>query len=434
MYLDRVKINIKAGDGGNGKTSFHTEKFVRKGGPDGGDGGKGGDIVFEATRQLDSLVDFRFTKHFRAETGENGGSKNCTGKSGKELVIKVPLGTVIRDGETGKFMADMLEDGERLVILKGGLGGKGNARFKSSRLQAPAFSMTGQKTHERSVWLELKTIADVGLVGFPNVGKSTMLSMLTNAKPKIANYHFTTLSPNIGVVKMPNKSFVIADIPGLIEGASDGAGLGHYFLRHIERTRCLIHVIDVSGSEDRDPYEDYKVINAELKKYGKEVAALPQVVALNKCDLATESQIKAVKSKISRLKNAPEIFEISAVSNQGLEALIAHVSVMLDSIPKKGKTDEEVYVFEDPDKNRYEVINHGGGLFEVVGGYIDELIRGIVVSDPTSFAYFQKTIKEKGIIKTILKAAKEDKSIPPREDGTPDITIRIGGMDFDYVD
>lgn len=434
MYLDRVKINIKAGDGGNGKTSFHTEKFVRKGGPDGGDGGKGGDIVFEATRELDSLVDFRFTKHFRAEAGENGGSKNCTGKSGKELVIKVPLGTVIRDGETGKFMADMIEDGERLVILKGGLGGKGNARFKSSRLQAPAFSMTGQKTIERSVWLELKTIADVGLVGFPNVGKSTMLSMLTNARPKIANYHFTTLSPNLGVVKMHDKSFVIADIPGLIEGASEGEGLGHYFLRHIERTRCLVHVIDVSGSEDRDPYNDYKIIMSELKKYGESVSSLPQVVALNKCDLATPEQIKTVKSKIKRLKNAPEIFEISAVSNQGLEALIAHVSSMLDQIPKKGRTDEEVFVFTDPDKNRYEIINHSCGLFEVVGGYIDELIRGIVVSDPTSFAYFQKTIKEKGIIKNILKQAEEDKTVPIREDGSKDITIRIGGLDFDYVE
>ena len=226
MYLDRVKISIKAGDGGNGKTSFHTEKFVRKGGPDGGDGGNGGDIIFVADNSLDSLVDFRFTKHFRAENGANGESSRRTGKSGKDLIIKVPCGTIIRDGETGKFMADMFANGDRLVILKGGLGGKGNNRFKSSRLQAPAFSMTGQKTKERSVWLELKTIADVGLIGFPNTGKSTILSMLTNAKPKIANYHFTTLAPNIGVVKMPGKSFVIADIPGLIEGARIVGG-GH---------------------------------------------------------------------------------------------------------------------------------------------------------------------------------------------------------------
>lgn len=434
MYLDRVKISIKAGDGGNGKTSFHTEKFVRKGGPDGGDGGNGGDIIFVADNSLDSLVDFRFTKHFRAENGANGESSRRTGKSGKDLIIKVPCGTIIRDGETGKFMADMFANGDRLVILKGGLGGKGNNRFKSSRLQAPAFSMTGQKTKERSVWLELKTIADVGLIGFPNTGKSTILSMLTNAKPKIANYHFTTLAPNIGVVKMPGKSFVIADIPGLIEGASEGQGLGHYFLRHIERTRLLVHVIDVSGSEDRDPYDDYKIINSELKKYGKQVAALPQIVALNKCDLATSEQIKAIKSKLSRLKSKPEVFEISAVSNTGLDALVKAVSDKLETLPAKQRIEEEAYVFTAPDKNRYEVINHGGGLFEVVGGYIDELIRGIVVSDPTSFAYFQKTIKEKGIIKTILKQAREDKSIPSREDGSPDITIRIGGMDFDWIE
>ena len=434
MYLDRVKISIKAGDGGNGKTSFHTEKFVRKGGPDGGDGGNGGDLIFEATKELDSLIDFRFTKSFRADNGENGGSKNCTGKSGKPLIVKVPCGTVIRDGENQKFMADLLHDGDRLVILKGGLGGKGNARFKSSRLQAPAFSMTGQKTQTHTVWLELKTIADVGLIGFPNVGKSTILSMLTNARPKIANYHFTTLAPNIGVVKMPSQSFVIADIPGLIEGASEGQGLGHYFLRHIERTRVLVHVVDVSGSEDRDPYEDYKIINNELKKYGKSVSSLPQIIALNKCDLASDDQIKKFKSKIARLKNKSQIFEISAVSNQGLEPLVDAVSKLLKSLPPKQMIEEEVFVFTPPDKNRYEVINHGGGLFEVVGGYIDELIRGIVVSDPTSFAYFQKTIKEKGIIKTILKQAAEDNSIPLREDGQKDITIRIGGMDFDWVE
>ena len=233
---------------------------------------------------------------------------------------------------------------------------------------------------------------------------------------------------------MPSQSFVIADIPGLIEGASEGQGLGHYFLRHIERTRVLVHVVDVSGSEDRDPYEDYKIIMSELKKYGKSVSTLPQILALNKCDLATEEQIKKFKSKINRLKNKPQIFEISAVSNQGLEPLVAAIAETLKALPPKQMIEEEVFVFTPPDKNRYEVINHGGGLFEVVGGYIDELIRGIVVSDPTSFAYFQKTIKEKGIIKNILKQAAVDKSIPLREDGQKDITIRIGGMDFDWVE
>lgn len=434
MYLDRVKISIKAGDGGNGKTSFHTEKFVRKGGPDGGDGGRGGSIIFMCDPGIDSLIDFRFTKHFRAENGSNGESSNKTGKSGKDLIIKVPCGTVIRDGETQKFMADMVDPAIKFVILKGGEGGKGNARFKSSRLQAPAFSMTGEKMPEKSVWLELKTIADVGLVGFPNVGKSSILSMLTNAKPKIANYHFTTLAPNIGVVKMQNKSFVIADIPGLIEGASEGQGLGHYFLRHVERTRLLVHVIDISGSEDRNPYDDYKIINSELKKYGKSVSDLPQIIALNKADLATEAQIKEFKAKLSKLKQKPEVFVVSAISNKGLDELVGAIAKKLDSLPPKSFDYGEVYEFLPADKTKFEVINRGGGLFEVVGGYIDELIRGIVVSDPTSFAYFQKTIKEKGIIKTILKLAEKDSSVQRKEDGSLDITIRIGGMDFDYMD
>ena len=293
MYLDRVKIFIKAGDGGNGKTSFHTEKYVEKGGPDGGDGGHGGDVIFVADRGINSLIDFRFTKHFRAENGGNGGSKCMRGKNGEHLVIKVPCGTVIKDNETEKIIADLFEDGSSITVLKGGLGGLGNNRFKSSTRQRPSFSQTGQLCEEKEVLLELKTIADVGLVGFPNVGKSTILSMLTNAKPKIANYHFTTLAPNIGVCKYGGKSFVLADIPGLIEGASDGVGLGHYFLRHIERTRILLHVVDVSGSEDRDPFEDLEIVNNELKKYGNTVESLTQIIVLNKIDLVDdENKIK----------------------------------------------------------------------------------------------------------------------------------------------
>ena len=301
MYLDRVKIFIKAGNGGNGKTSFHTEKYVEKGGPDGGDGGRGGSIIFVADRGIDSLIDFRFTKHFRAENGGNGGSSNKTGKNGQNLIIKVPRGTVIKDNETEQIIADLCEDGEQIVVLKGGEGGLGNARFKSSTRQRPSFSQTGQLCEEKEVLLELKTIADVGLIGFPNVGKSTILSMLTNAKPKIANYHFTTLAPNIGVCKAGDGSFVIADIPGLIEGASEGIGLGHYFLRHIERTRVLLHVVDISGSEDRDPYEDFKIVNNELKKYGNTVENLPQIVVLNKIDLVDdEKKISSFKQKLSK--------------------------------------------------------------------------------------------------------------------------------------
>lgn len=424
MFLDRVKIFIKAGQGGNGKTSFHTEKFVRKGGPDGGDGGNGGDIIFVADKSLDSLVDFRFTKHFRAENGLNGGSAKCTGKSGAHTYIKVPLGTVLIDDETKRIIADFTEDGQQKVVLKGGLGGKGNARFKTSRRQAPAFSQTGQLTEEKAVWLELKTIADVGLVGFPNVGKSTLLSMLTSARPKIANYHFTTLSPNIGVAQANNHRFVIADIPGLIEGASEGVGLGHYFLRHVERTRLLLHVIDISGSEERDPYEDFKIVNAELKKYGTSVSDIPQIIVLNKCDaVADRKQITAFKTKVSRLKKKYPLVEISAATGANLDALLRVICDELDKLPPKQALEFEPFEYERPDPNRFEIVRDDDGAYVVIGGFIDELIRNIVLDDPTSFAYFQKVLKDKGIIRELKKRGANENS-----------TVRIGDVDFDFVE
>ncbi len=422
MYLDRVKIFIKAGNGGNGKTSFHTEKYVEKGGPDGGDGGNGGSIVFVADRSIDSLVDFRFTKHFRAEAGVNGGSKNMRGKNGEDLVIKVPCGTVIRDNETNNIIADLFDDGESITVLKGGLGGLGNARFKSSTRQRPSFSQTGQLCEEKEVILELKTIADVGLIGFPNVGKSTILSMMTNAKPKIANYHFTTLAPNIGVCQYSsNASFVIADIPGLIEGASEGVGLGHYFLRHIERTRLLIHVLDVAGSEDRDPYEDFKIVNNELKKYGNKVENLPQIIALNKIDLVDdEKKISSFKSKIAKLKKKYQIVEISAVSNQNLDELLKVVIEELKNLPPKQKMEFEPFVYERPNPNRWEIVKYDDNSFEVVGGFIDELVRGVVLNDFQSFSYFQKVLKDKGIIKQLKKMGADETS-----------TIRIKDIEFE---
>ena len=421
MYLDRVKIFIKAGNGGNGKTSFHTEKYVAKGGPDGGDGGRGGSIVFVADKSIDSLVDFRFTKHFRAENGVNGGSSHMTGKNGKDLIIKVPCGTVIRDNETDKIICDLFEDGSSITVLKGGEGGLGNARFKSSTRQRPSFSQTGQLCEEKEVILELKTIADVGLVGFPNVGKSSILSMLTNAKPKIANYHFTTLAPNIGVCKYGDSSFVIADIPGLIEGASEGIGLGHYFLRHIERTRLLLHVIDISGSEDRDPYEDFKIINSELKKHGNAVESLPQIIVLNKLDLVDDpKKITAFKSKISKLKKKYEIVEVSAVMNKNLDELLKVTTQKLKEIPPKQKLEYEPFVYERPNPNKYEIIIAEDGAFEVVGGFIDELIRGVVLSDFQSFSYFQKVLKDKGIIKELKRRGADENS-----------TIRIKDIDFE---
>ena len=421
MYLDRVKIFIKAGNGGNGKTSFHTEKYVEKGGPDGGDGGRGGSIIFVADRGIDSLIDFRFTKHFRAENGANGGSTNKTGKNGQNLIIKVPCGTVIKDNETEQIIADLCEDGEQIVVLKGGEGGLGNARFKSSTRQRPSFSQTGQLCEEKEVLLELKTIADVGLIGFPNVGKSTILSMLTNARPKIANYHFTTLAPNIGVCKYGSKSFVLADIPGLIEGASEGVGLGHYFLRHIERTRVLLHVVDISGSEDRDPYEDFKIVNNELKKYGNTVENLPQIVVLNKIDLVDdEKKITSFKQKLSKLKTKYEVVEVSAVSNNNLDELLDKTIKLLNTLPPKEKLEFVPFVYERPNPNKYEIEEVEEGVFEVTGGFIDELVRGVVLDDPQSFAYFQRVLKDKGIIKELKKRGADEFS-----------TIRIKDIDFE---
>lgn len=421
MFLDRVKIYIKAGAGGDGKTSFRAEKFAPNGGPDGGDGGNGGSVIFVADKMLDDLADFRFSKHFRAQNGANGESNNKTGKSGENLIIKVPCGTIIKDAETERIIADLFADGEKVEVLKGGLGGKGNTRYKTSRRQAPAFSQTGQKTEEKQVLLELKTIADVGLVGFPNVGKSTLLSVITNAKPKIANYHFTTLAPNIGVCVAWNERFVIADIPGLIEGASEGVGLGHYFLRHIERTRLLLHVIDISASEGRDPYQDYKTVNSELKKHGKKVAALPQIVVLNKTDMATEEQINSFKKHLSKLKNKPEIVSISAMEHKNIDELLKTVVNKLRTLPPKQREEFVPFVYERPSADRYEIIRQDDASFVVIGGFIDELSRGIVLNDPVSFAYFQKAIKDKGIIKELKKRGMK----------TGD-TVVIGEIEFVY--
>ena len=424
MYLDRVKIYIKAGDGGNGKTSFHTEKYVDKGGPDGGDGGKGGSIVFVADKSIDSLIDFRFQKHFRAENGSNGGSSNKTGKSGEDLIIKVPTGTVIRDSETNAIIADLFEDGSQIVVLKGGEGGLGNARFKSSTRQRPTFSQTGQLCEEKQVILELKTIADVGLVGLPNVGKSTILSMLTNAKPKIANYHFTTLTPNIGVCKFGDTSFVIADIPGLIEGASEGVGLGHYFLRHIERTRLLLHVVDISGSEDRDPFNDYEIVNSELKKHGEGVEKLPQIIVLNKMDLVQDkSKVDDFIKKVKKQNKDVKIVEVSAVSNNNLDELLKVTTDLLKTLPPKQKLEYEPFEYKRPDPTRWEIIRTDDGAFEVIGGFIDELVRGVVLDDFQSFSYFQKVLKDKGIIKELKKMGADENS-----------TIRIKDIDFELKD
>ena len=419
MFVDKAKIYIKSGNGGNGCTSFYTEKYVPDGGPDGGDGGKGGDVIFTVDERLNSLTDFRYEQHFRAANGENGSSRFCHGKNAPDLIVKVPRGTIIRDAETGKIIADMYEEDATVTVLKGGFGGKGNARFKSSRRKAPRFSQTGEVTDEHAVTLELKTIADVGLVGYPNVGKSTLLSVISSAKPKIANYHFTTLSPNLGVVKRYDGAFVVADIPGLIEGAGDGVGLGTEFLRHVDRTRLIVHVVDISGSEGRDPVTDYRTINAELKKYDKRLASLPQIVALNKSDLLYDDE--AVKNFRRHVRKP--IYLISGATHQGIDELLDAVYEKLQTLPAAEKLEYEPFEYERRDTTDFEVTRDDDGGFDISGGLVEELARNVVLDSYDSFRYFQKKLKETGVIKALRKAGAKDGD-----------TVRVLDVEFEFVE
>lgn len=399
MFFDKVSIICKAGNGGDGAVSFRREKYVPNGGPDGGDGGKGGSIIFKATTNLSNLSGFRFKRNFKAPSGENGSGKNKYGKNGIDMTILVPVGTVIRNAESGKVVADFISDTDEVVLLKGGLGGRGNAKFTSSTRQAPGFSEKGIKTKEFDLVLELKTLADVGLIGFPNVGKSSLLASVTNAKPKIANYHFTTLSPNIGIVNFYDKSFVMADIPGLISGASDGIGLGLEFLKHIERTRLLIHVVDVAETEGRDAFSDYLAINNELKKYGNVVAKIPQIIALNKMDMVTdESKVEEFLSKIS----GETVFKISALNHTGLNALLEEVVKRLSELPPLKRTKIEEIDIDKRDVVSLNITKTSNG-FSVSGGKIEYLLRAIELEDYRSNAYFQKRIKEAGVIDELKK-------------------------------
>ena len=420
MFIDRALITIKAGDGGNGITSFIHYKGKVCGGPDGGDGGKGGDIIFVADKHMTNLSDYYYKTRYVAENGEAGGAKDCFGKSGKDLVLRVPLGTVIKDKETGGIIADMFTDGQKKVVLVGGDGGKGNHRFANSRRHAPHFSQTGEKTEAKKVLLELKTIADVGLVGFPNVGKSTILSKVTKARPKIANYHFTTLSPNLGVVDYYDNQFVMADIPGLIEGASDGAGLGIEFLRHIERTRMLVHVIDISGVEGRDPYEDYLKINQELKKYSKELSKLKQIIVANKTDMfGADEKLKEFKEKIKRKH---KIIPVSAITGEGLDVLKKAIYEVLEKLPPVKPLEFEEFNYVKPDRLEYEIFKEGE-TFVVVGTLVDVLKRNVVLDDMNSLAYFHKVLRDRGIIKELRAMGATEKS-----------TIIIGDEEFEFVD
>ena len=419
MFLDIATVFVKAGNGGDGVVSFHTEKYVAKGGPDGGDGGKGGDVIFKVDNNASTLIDFRFAKHFRAENGGNGAGKNCTGKSGKDLVIKVPQGTVIRDKKSGKAIADMFYPDSVFVCCKGGMGGKGNARFATAQRKAPRFCQLGEKTTERELLLELKTIADVGLVGFPNVGKSTILSVVSGAKPKIANYHFTTLTPNLGAVRFRDKSFVLADIPGLIEGAKEGAGLGHKFLRHIERVRLIVHVVDISGSEGRDPYNDYLTINDELAGYSEKLAALPQIICANKCDLLQE---KSALDEFAE-KTGKKVFPVSAITHEGVEKLLAEIVKMLEKLPPAEPLETEDFYEEAPDNASFDVFRASDGSFVVEGGLIDMLARNVIISDHESYRYFQKVIDERGVIKALRQAGIKDGDL-----------VRMKDIEFEYTE
>lgn len=400
MYLDKVKINIKAGNGGSGKVSFIRNAQTEKGGPDGGDGGNGGAIIFVAKKELNTLSFFEYRKVFKATDGGAGGAGLCNGKNGEDVIIEVPCGTILKDAKTGKVLCDLYNDNERYVAIRGGRGGKGNNFFKSSTRRSPAFSQLGEEMPARDVILELKTIADVALVGKPNVGKSTLLSVISNAKPKIANYEFTTLNPNLGVVKMYDGSFIVADIPGLIEGASEGVGLGHDFLRHIERTRLILHVIDGSGYYGNDTKQDYLMIRNELKKYNKELYKRPEIIVLTKLDLIEDEQ-KVIENLRTVTKKNAKIFAISSITRKNVDELLKEVYKTLSKIekPQPQKIEQEQLVVDDTTSLNIEKVD--AHTYSITGGYIQNLQRGIVFTDSQSKAYFEFRLKKDGIIDKI---------------------------------
>ena len=427
MFADRAKIYIRSGKGGDGHVSFRRELFVPDGGPDGGDGGNGGDVIFEVDEGLNTLTDYRHKRKYAAQDGQEGGKRNCHGKSGESIILKVPEGTVIKDAESGKVIADMSGENRRQVILKGGRGGIGNQHFATSTMQAPKYAKPGQPCQELEVMLELKVIADVGLVGFPNVGKSTLLSRVTNAQPKIANYHFTTLSPNLGVVDLDGDGFVIADIPGLIEGASEGVGLGLDFLRHIERTKVIIHMVDAASVEGRDPIADIHAINKELNAYNPEIAARPQVIAANKIDAIWDKENDPVE-KI-RKEFEPEgikVFPISAVSGQGLKELMYHVKGLLDNMDHKPVVFEQEFFPEDMFVREnlpytVEKSTEEENTYVVEGPRIEKMLGYTNLESEKGFAFFQRFLKETGILEELEAAGIQEGD-----------TVRMYGLSFTY--
>lgn len=426
MFADSAKIFIKSGKGGDGHVSFRRELYVPNGGPDGGDGGRGGDIIFVVDEGLNTLTDFRHVRKYVAQPGEEGGKRNQHGKDGKDLIIKVPLGTIIKEAESDKVIADMSDTGKQVVVLKGGKGGKGNQHYATATMQAPKYAQPGQNSKELYVKLELKVIADVGLVGYPNVGKSTFLSRVTNARPKIANYHFTTLNPNLGVVDLDeSKGFVIADIPGLIEGASEGVGLGHEFLKHIERTKVLIHVVDAASIEGRNPIEDINKINAELTAYNAELMKRPQVIAANKIDAIyseDESPIELLRKEFE--PQGIKVFAISAVSGNGVKELLYYVNNLLENMDSEPVVFEQEYFpneFNDNVQEPFTVQKVEDGIYSVEGPRIERMLGYTNLEAEKGFIFFQNFMKENGILEELEALGIQDGD-----------TVKIYGHEFDY--
>ncbi len=421
MFVDFAKVHIKAGNGGDGKVSFHREKYVAAGGPDGGDGGRGGDIVMVADDNLSTLADFRYKRKYCADNGQSGGANRCYGKSAEDLVIRVPRGTLVKDAETGRIMADISDD-EPVIVAKGGKGGFGNSHFATSTRQIPRFAKAGRLGEEYDVVLELKLLADVGLLGFPNVGKSTFLSVVSEAKPKIANYHFTTLTPVLGVVRVDEgASFVMADIPGLIEGAGDGAGLGHEFLRHIERCRLLVHILDASGSEGREPIADFDAINSELVSFNPELAEREQIVALNKCDMCEEEELAKLHKYFEDKGYA--VFDMMAAIAEGTRPLVNYVAGRIAQLPPVIKYQPEPLPVApvETDKRAYEITKHGE-VFCIDAPWLRRLLETVDPDDYESLQYFQRTLQTTGIIDTLEKMGVVEGD-----------TVRIDDIEFDYI-
>ncbi|OOM82210.1 GTPase Obg [Clostridium puniceum] len=431
MFIDKAKIFVKSGNGGDGAITFRREKYVPLGGPDGGDGGKGGSIIFQVETGITTLLDFKYKKRFIAEAGGNGSGAKCYGKDGQNLVIKVPMGTIIREAVSNKIVADLSHKGQELVLLKGGKGGKGNVKFATATKQAPHYAEPGMPGDELNLILELKLLADVGLLGFPNVGKSTLLSMTTKAKPKIANYHFTTLKPNLGVVAVDGiEPFVMADIPGIIEGAAEGVGLGIQFLRHIERTRLLIHIVDISGVEGREPFEDFVKINEELKKYSVKLWDRPQIVVANKTDMLYDDSIfEDFKKKVQEM-GFDKVFKMSAATNDGVDAVMKEAARMLKEIPitELEISEDEMYIPEEK-KFTYEIkVEHNKDeeeeydVYIVEGTFVDRLLSAVNVNDADSLRYFHKVLRNKGIFDEIREMGIKDGDM-----------VRLNDFEFEYV-